>query len=83
MCPFLPHSCLTGYINHSLSVFRIQDFEHHTKLAENQTDIIWDKITECRYQHPCQPLTTAPSPWRKPPELGLPRWDVTPCEGGA
>uniref|UniRef100_U3J3C2 Anoctamin n=1 Tax=Anas platyrhynchos platyrhynchos TaxID=8840 RepID=U3J3C2_ANAPP len=23
--------CLTGYINHSLSVFRIQDFEHHTK----------------------------------------------------
>ncbi|XP_035167620.1 anoctamin-9-like isoform X2 [Oxyura jamaicensis] len=42
--------CLTGYINHSLSVFHVQDFEPHTKLAENQTDIVRDKITECRYR---------------------------------
>ncbi|XP_040414086.1 anoctamin-9 [Cygnus olor] len=42
--------CLTGYINHSLSVFHVQDFEPHTKLAENQTDFVRGKITECRYR---------------------------------
>ncbi|NXX04323.1 ANO9 protein, partial [Larus smithsonianus] len=36
--------CLTGYINHSLSVFRIQDFEPHTKPGLAPTGLC------CRYR---------------------------------
>ncbi|NXN56240.1 ANO9 protein, partial [Rynchops niger] len=39
--------CLTGYINHSLSVFRIQDFEPHTKVPEMLPHL---EIRECRYR---------------------------------
>ncbi|KAM6358723.1 anoctamin-9 [Alca torda] len=39
--------CLTGYINHSLSVFRIQDFEPHTKVPEMLPHL---EIKECRYR---------------------------------
>ncbi|XP_054682934.1 anoctamin-9 [Grus americana] len=42
--------CSTGYINHSLSVFRIQDFEPHTKVSETLLDFVTDEIKECRYQ---------------------------------
>ncbi|XP_074854045.1 anoctamin-9 [Carettochelys insculpta] len=41
--------CLTGYINNSLSVFRIQDFEWQTRLPEKQPDFM-SEITECRYR---------------------------------
>ncbi|XP_062974809.1 anoctamin-9 [Elgaria multicarinata webbii] len=41
--------CLTGYINHSLSVFDVQDFENHTDLVELQ-DSMGNKITHCRYR---------------------------------
>ncbi|NXT51451.1 ANO9 protein, partial [Pluvianellus socialis] len=37
--------CSTGYINHSLSVFRIQDFEPHTQVSETLLDL---KIQEYR-----------------------------------
>lgn len=43
--PVLPHSCSTGYINHSLSVFRIQDFEPHTKVLP---EFKGHPIEECR-----------------------------------
>ncbi|NXN46892.1 ANO9 protein, partial [Rhinoptilus africanus] len=39
--------CSTGYINHSLSVFRIQDFEPHTKVPEMLPHL---EIKECRYR---------------------------------
>ncbi|XP_070622234.1 anoctamin-9 [Erythrolamprus reginae] len=37
--------CLTGYINHSLSVFNVQHFEN----TVNLTDPMGNKITHCRY----------------------------------
>lgn len=43
--PVLPHSCSTGYINNSLSVFRIQDFEPHTKVLP---EFKGHPIEECR-----------------------------------
>ncbi|KAM7109679.1 anoctamin-9 isoform 1-T1 [Ciconia maguari] len=42
--------CLTGYINQSLSIFRIQDFEPHTKVPEMLPDFVRDEIKECRYR---------------------------------
>ncbi|NXA90928.1 ANO9 protein, partial [Melanocharis versteri] len=39
--------CSTGYINNSLSVFRIQDFEPHTKVLP---EFNGDQIKECRYR---------------------------------
>ncbi|NXU23749.1 ANO9 protein, partial [Thalassarche chlororhynchos] len=42
--------CSTGYINHSLSVFRIQDFEPYTKVPETLPDFVRDEIKECRYR---------------------------------
>ncbi|NXC49997.1 ANO9 protein, partial [Penelope pileata] len=42
--------CLTGYINHSLSIFRVQDFEPDTKLPEKMQDFVSSEITECRYR---------------------------------
>ncbi|NXJ28413.1 ANO9 protein, partial [Dicrurus megarhynchus] len=39
--------CSTGYINHSLSVFRIQDFEPHTKVLP---EFKGHQIEECRYR---------------------------------
>ncbi|XP_055579000.1 anoctamin-9 [Falco biarmicus] len=42
--------CSTGYINHSLSVFRIQDFEPYTKVPEMLPDFVRDEIKECRYR---------------------------------
>lgn len=42
---FPPCSCSTGYINHSLSVFRIQDFEPHTQVPKMPPDL---EIKECR-----------------------------------
>ncbi|KFP32538.1 Anoctamin-9, partial [Colius striatus] len=42
--------CSTGYINHSLSVFRIQDFELHTKVPEMLPGFARDSIKECRYR---------------------------------
>uniref|UniRef100_A0A8C5S531 Anoctamin n=1 Tax=Laticauda laticaudata TaxID=8630 RepID=A0A8C5S531_LATLA len=38
--------CLTGYINHSLSVFNVQHFEN----TVNLTDSMGNKITHCRYR---------------------------------
>ncbi|XP_039391610.1 anoctamin-9-like isoform X3 [Mauremys reevesii] len=43
-------NCLTGYINHSLSVFRVQDFEWQMKLPEKLPDFLRSEITECRYR---------------------------------
>ncbi|NWU71551.1 ANO9 protein, partial [Pterocles burchelli] len=40
--------CSTGYINHSLSVFRIQDFEPDTKLPQMLPDFVGDEIKEYR-----------------------------------
>ncbi|NXK44724.1 ANO9 protein, partial [Chauna torquata] len=40
--------CLTGYINHSLSVFHVQDFEPYMKLAEKLPDFVKDEIREYR-----------------------------------
>ncbi|XP_074741162.1 anoctamin-9 [Strix uralensis] len=42
--------CSTGYINHSLSVFRIRDFEPYTKVSEMLPDFVRDEIKECRYR---------------------------------
>ncbi|KAM9266957.1 anoctamin-9 [Cariama cristata] len=42
--------CSTGYINHSLSVFRIQDFESYTNVPEMLPDFVRDDIKECRYR---------------------------------
>ncbi|XP_068800638.1 anoctamin-9 isoform X3 [Struthio camelus] len=42
--------CSTGYINHSLSIFRIQDFEPHMKLPEKLPDFVRQEIRECRYR---------------------------------
>ncbi|NWI77795.1 ANO9 protein, partial [Dryoscopus gambensis] len=39
--------CSTGYINSSLSVFHIQDFEPHTKVLP---EFRGHQITECRYR---------------------------------
>ncbi|NXB39486.1 ANO9 protein, partial [Eulacestoma nigropectus] len=39
--------CSTGYINNSLSVFRIQDFEPHTKVLP---EFKGHQIKECRYR---------------------------------
>uniref|UniRef100_A0A8C3JBH8 Anoctamin n=1 Tax=Calidris pygmaea TaxID=425635 RepID=A0A8C3JBH8_9CHAR len=39
--------CSTGYINHSLSIFRVQDFESHTRIPEMPPG---HEITECRYR---------------------------------
>ncbi|XP_070282453.1 anoctamin-9 isoform X2 [Myotis yumanensis] len=36
--------CLTGYINHSLSVFHTKDFENPVKIKDSEN------ITECRYR---------------------------------
>nr|XP_006131711.1 anoctamin-9 isoform X1 [Pelodiscus sinensis] len=41
--------CLTGYINNSLSVFHIKDFEWQMKLPEKLPDFM-NGITKCRYQ---------------------------------
>ncbi|TFJ98978.1 Anoctamin-9 [Platysternon megacephalum] len=43
-------NCLTGYINYSLSVFRVQDFERQMKLPEKLPDFMRSEITECRYR---------------------------------
>lgn len=43
-----PCSCSTGYINHSLSVFRIQDLEPYTKLPETLPGFLSNEIKECR-----------------------------------
>ncbi|XP_057235914.1 anoctamin-9 [Malurus melanocephalus] len=42
--------CSTGYINNSLSVFRIQDFEPHTKVPDMLPEFDGDQIKECRYR---------------------------------
>ncbi|NXW58244.1 ANO9 protein, partial [Eurystomus gularis] len=42
--------CSTGYVNHSLSVFRIQDFESYTKVPEMLPDFVRHEIKECRYR---------------------------------
>ncbi|XP_071618488.1 anoctamin-9 isoform X2 [Heliangelus exortis] len=42
--------CTTGYINHSLSIFRIQDFEPHTKVPKTLPDFVREEIKECRYR---------------------------------
>ncbi|XP_062432345.1 anoctamin-9 [Rhea pennata] len=42
--------CSTGYINHSLSIFRTQDFEPHMKLPEKLPDFLRHEIKECRYR---------------------------------
>lgn len=41
----LPHSCSTGYINNSLSVFHIRDYEPHTKVLPEFNGV---QIKECR-----------------------------------
>nr|XP_020639849.1 anoctamin-9 isoform X1 [Pogona vitticeps] len=41
--------CLTGYINYSLSVFNVKDFENYKDLRELQ-DSMENKITHCRYR---------------------------------
>lgn len=42
--------CSTGYINNSLSVFRIQDFEPHTIVPDMLPEFGGHQITECRYR---------------------------------
>ncbi|XP_073908253.1 anoctamin-9 isoform X2 [Castor canadensis] len=37
-------NCLTGYVNHSLSVFYIKDFQDPIKIEG------WENVTECRYR---------------------------------
>ncbi|KAM4847018.1 anoctamin-9 isoform 1-T1 [Thomomys bottae] len=38
------HDCLTGYVNHSLSVFHTKDFQDPIKKEG------WENVTECRYR---------------------------------
>ncbi|OPJ74219.1 anoctamin-9 [Patagioenas fasciata monilis] len=42
--------CSTGYINHSLSVFRTQDFESHTEVPKTLPGFVGGEIRECRYR---------------------------------
>ncbi|NWV03665.1 ANO9 protein, partial [Ptilonorhynchus violaceus] len=42
--------CSIGYINNSLSVFRIQDFEPHTSVPDMLPNFDRDQIKECRYR---------------------------------
>ncbi|OXB74391.1 UNVERIFIED_CONTAM: hypothetical protein H355_002456 [Colinus virginianus] len=42
--------CLTGYINHSLSIFHIKDFELDTNLAKDIVDLVKNGTTVCRYR---------------------------------
>ncbi|NXI36879.1 ANO9 protein, partial [Galbula dea] len=42
--------CSTGYINHSLSIFRVQDFEPHTKVPKMLSGFPIAEIKECRYR---------------------------------
>ncbi|XP_010709181.1 anoctamin-9 [Meleagris gallopavo] len=42
--------CLTGYINHSLSVFHIKHFEPDTNLAVEILDLVKNGTTVCRYR---------------------------------
>ncbi|KFQ83965.1 Anoctamin-9, partial [Phoenicopterus ruber ruber] len=42
--------CFPAYINHSLSVFRVQDFEPHTKVNETRLGFVRDETKECRYR---------------------------------
>nr|XP_021153416.1 anoctamin-9 isoform X3 [Columba livia] len=42
--------CSTGYINHSLSVFRVQDFEPHTEMPKTLPGFVRGEIRECRYR---------------------------------
>lgn len=44
-----PASCLTGYINHSLSVFHTKDFEDPVRIKGSEN------ITECRFGPPASP----------------------------
>ena len=44
-------SCLTGYVNHSLSVFHTKDFQDPAKVEG------WENVTECRYGPP-PPVST-------------------------
>ncbi|XP_053142623.1 anoctamin-9 isoform X2 [Hemicordylus capensis] len=41
--------CLTGYVNYSLSVFNVQDFENRKEMAEFN-DLMGNNITHCRYR---------------------------------
>ncbi|NXA11193.1 ANO9 protein, partial [Sapayoa aenigma] len=40
--------CSTGYINHSLSIFRIRDFEPYTDVPEMLPDFVRDEVKEYR-----------------------------------
>lgn len=42
--------CLTGYINHSLSVFHIEHFEPDTNLGIETIDLVKNGTTLCRYR---------------------------------
>lgn len=50
-----PHSCLTGYINHSLSVFRTKDFQDPVKMEG------LEHVTECRFDASV-PASNLPTP---------------------
>lgn len=56
--PVLSPSCLTGYINHSLSVFHTKDFQHPVKMDSSEN------ITECRFAppHPLLVPSELPTP---------------------
>lgn len=42
--------CLTGYINNTLSIFFIQDFESHTEVQLDDAVLMENKINYCRYR---------------------------------
>ncbi|NXP44359.1 ANO9 protein, partial [Heliornis fulica] len=42
--------CSSGYINHSLSIFHIQDFDQYTKVPKRLPHFVTDEVKECRYR---------------------------------
>ncbi|XP_067855317.1 anoctamin-4-like isoform X2 [Heptranchias perlo] len=42
--------CMIGYVNASLSVFLVADFEHRSESYSNGSDFFGTEVTECRYR---------------------------------
>ncbi|XP_051885206.1 anoctamin-9-like [Pristis pectinata] len=43
-------NCLTGYINNSLSVFYVKNFENETRLKDNGSETLGFRVNYCRYR---------------------------------
>ncbi|XP_069757129.1 anoctamin-9 isoform X2 [Narcine bancroftii] len=43
-------NCLMGYVNNSLSVFYVKDFENETRLKDNGSESLGFQVNYCRYR---------------------------------